>query len=63
MPVRWPTKRSRTRVQRLQVGVRRAAYLGHSLGGQLVMGYALTWPDCSSNLSRGGSRNILSGKD
>jgi len=28
-----------------QLGVKRAAYLGHSLGGQLVMGYALTWPE------------------
>jgi homoserine O-acetyltransferase/O-succinyltransferase len=28
-----------------QLGVKRAAYLGHSLGGQLVAGYALSWPD------------------
>ncbi len=28
-----------------QLGVKRAAYLGHSLGGQLVMGYALSWPE------------------
>lgn len=28
-----------------RLGVKRAAYLGHSLGGQLVAGYALSWPD------------------
>jgi homoserine O-acetyltransferase len=28
-----------------QLGVKRAAYLGHSLGGQLVTGYALSWPE------------------
>jgi homoserine O-acetyltransferase len=28
-----------------QLGVKRAAYLGHSLGGQLVVGYALSWPE------------------
>ncbi|WP_458761383.1 alpha/beta hydrolase [Afipia sp. TerB] len=33
-----------------QLGVRRAFYLGHSLGGQLVMGYALTWPDAVQGL-------------
>jgi homoserine O-acetyltransferase/O-succinyltransferase len=33
-----------------QLGVKRAAYLGHSLGGQLVMGYALTWPEAVNDL-------------
>src|SRR6516225_9280497 len=33
-----------------QLGVKRAAYLGHSLGGQLVMGYALTWPEAVQDL-------------
>jgi len=33
-----------------QLGVKRAAYLGHSLGGQLVLGYALTWPDAVQDL-------------
>ena len=28
-----------------QLGVKKAAYLGHSLGGQWVLGYALTYPD------------------
>jgi homoserine O-acetyltransferase len=28
-----------------QLGVKRASYLGHSLGGQLVTGYALSWPE------------------
>jgi pimeloyl-ACP methyl ester carboxylesterase len=28
-----------------QLGVQRATYLGHSLGGQWVLGYALTYPD------------------
>jgi homoserine O-acetyltransferase len=34
-----------------KLGVRKAAYLGHSLGGQLVMGYALSWPEAVSSLS------------
>ncbi len=33
-----------------QLGVKKAAYMGHSLGGQIVMGYALTWPDAVSKL-------------
>ncbi len=33
-----------------QLGVKRAAYMGHSLGGQLVLGYALTWPDAVQDL-------------
>ncbi|MGJ4942333.1 alpha/beta hydrolase [Bradyrhizobium sp. HKCCYLS1011] len=33
-----------------QLGVKRAAYLGHSLGGQLVMGYALSWPEAVQDL-------------
>jgi len=33
-----------------QLGVKRAAYLGHSLGGQLAMGYALTWPEAVQDL-------------
>ena len=34
-----------------QLGVKKAVYLGHSLGGQLVMGYALTWPDAVQGLA------------
>jgi homoserine O-acetyltransferase len=34
-----------------QLGVKRAFYLGHSLGGQLVLGYALTWPDAVQGLA------------
>ena len=34
-----------------QLGVKKAAYLGHSLGGQLVMGYALTWPEAVQGLA------------
>ncbi len=33
-----------------QLGVKKAYYLGHSLGGQFVMGYALTWPDAVQGL-------------
>jgi pimeloyl-ACP methyl ester carboxylesterase len=33
-----------------QLGVKKAAYLGHSLGGQLVLGYALSWPDAVQSL-------------
>jgi len=33
-----------------QLGVKRAAYMGHSLGGQLILGYALTWPDTVQDL-------------
>ena len=33
-----------------QLGVKKAFYLGHSLGGQLVMGYALTWPEAVQGL-------------
>ena len=33
-----------------QLGVKQAFYLGHSLGGQLVLGYALTWPDAVQSL-------------
>ncbi|HME24855.1 MAG TPA: alpha/beta hydrolase [Acetobacteraceae bacterium] len=33
-----------------QLGVKRATYLGHSLGGQLVLGYALSWPDAVQSL-------------
>ncbi len=34
-----------------QLGVEKAFYLGHSLGGQLVMGYALTWPEAVRGLA------------
>jgi homoserine O-acetyltransferase/O-succinyltransferase len=34
-----------------QLGVKRAFYMGHSLGGQLVMGYALTWPEAVQGLA------------
>jgi homoserine O-acetyltransferase len=34
-----------------QLGVKKAVYLGHSLGGQLVLGYALTWPDAVQALA------------
>jgi homoserine O-acetyltransferase/O-succinyltransferase len=33
-----------------QLGVKQATYLGHSLGGQLVLGYALTYPDAVKSL-------------
>lgn len=33
-----------------QLKVQKAAYLGHSMGGQIVLGYALTWPDAVSKL-------------
>ena len=33
-----------------QLGVKKAYYLGHSLGGQVVLGYALTWPDAVQGL-------------
>ncbi|MGY4306366.1 homoserine O-acetyltransferase [Bradyrhizobium sp. USDA 4369] len=34
-----------------QLGVKKAYYLGHSLGGQIVSGYALTWPDVVQGLA------------
>jgi pimeloyl-ACP methyl ester carboxylesterase len=34
-----------------QLGVKKAYYLGHSLGGQVVTGYALTWPDAVQGLA------------
>ena len=34
-----------------QLGVKKAVYLGHSLGGQLVIGYALTWPEAVQSLA------------
>ncbi|XUM22982.1 alpha/beta hydrolase [Bradyrhizobium oligotrophicum S58] len=34
-----------------QLGVKKAYYLGHSLGGQVVAGYALTWPDVVQGLA------------
>jgi pimeloyl-ACP methyl ester carboxylesterase len=34
-----------------QLGVKKAVYLGHSLGGQLAIGYALTWPDAVQALA------------
>lgn len=33
-----------------QLGVKQAVYLGHSLGGQVALGYALTWPDAVKSL-------------
>jgi len=33
-----------------QLGVMQAFYLGHSLGGQVALGYALTWPDAVRGL-------------
>ena len=33
-----------------QLKVKQATYLGHSLGGQLVLGYALTYPDAVKSL-------------
>lgn len=33
-----------------QLGVKQAFYLGHSLGGQVVMGYATIWPDAVRGL-------------
>lgn len=34
-----------------QLGVGKAVYLGHSLGGQLVLGYALSWPEAVQGLA------------
>jgi len=34
-----------------KLGVKKAYYLGHSLGGQFVMGYALSWPDAVQGLA------------
>jgi pimeloyl-ACP methyl ester carboxylesterase len=34
-----------------QLGAKKAYYLGHSLGGQFVMGYALTWPNVVQGLA------------
>lgn len=34
-----------------QLGIKHAAYMGHSLGGQFVMGYTLTWPEAVASLS------------
>jgi len=34
-----------------QLGIKRAVYLGHSLGGQLALGYALTWPEAVEGLT------------
>ena len=34
-----------------QLGVKKAYYLGHSLGGQFVIGYALTWPEAVQSLA------------
>ena len=33
-----------------QLGVKKAFYLGHSLGGQVVLGYALSWPEAVKGL-------------
>ncbi|WP_408647678.1 alpha/beta hydrolase [Xanthobacter dioxanivorans] len=33
-----------------QLKVQKAAYLGHSMGGQIVLGYALTWPEAVTRL-------------
>ena len=33
-----------------QLGVKQAAYMGHSLGGQLAIGYALRWPEAVQSL-------------
>lgn len=33
-----------------QLGVKQAAYMGHSMGGQVVLGYALSWPEAVSSL-------------
>jgi homoserine acetyltransferase len=34
-----------------QLGVKKAYYLGHSLGGQVAMGYALSWPEAVQGLA------------
>jgi pimeloyl-ACP methyl ester carboxylesterase len=34
-----------------KLGVAKAHYYGHSLGGQFVLGYALTWPDAVESLT------------
>lgn len=33
-----------------QLGVKQAFYLGHSLGGQVILGYALNWPEAVKGL-------------
>jgi len=33
-----------------QLKVKKAAYMGHSMGGQVVLGYALSWPDAVTKL-------------
>lgn len=33
-----------------QLGVQKAHYLGHSMGGQVVLGYALDWPEAVQSL-------------
>ena len=33
-----------------QLGVKQAHYLGHSLGGQVILGYALNWPEAVKGL-------------
>lgn len=33
-----------------QLGVQKASYMGHSMGGQIVLGYALTWPEAVTSL-------------
>jgi pimeloyl-ACP methyl ester carboxylesterase len=33
-----------------RLGVARAHYMGHSLGGQFVMGYGLSWPDAVQSM-------------
>lgn len=33
-----------------QLGIKNAYYLGHSMGGQIVLGYALTYPDAVSGI-------------
>ena len=44
-----------------QLGVKQAFYLGHSLGGQVILGYALSWPDAvkrTYSRSAGGTGGI-----
>lgn len=41
-----------------QMGVQKAAYLGHSLGGQWVLGYALTYPEAVEKIILEGSAGL-----
>ncbi len=41
-----------------QLGVKQAHYMGHSMGGQVVLGYALRWPDAVKTISLEGPAGL-----